>query len=107
MVNQLVNRGRRDSHPPNNDYTVCIILEIQTVPFRIRSRSLFPFFRPAPFISTAYVHLSSQRFPVYTDCINRVKAYRPGFALRALLYLEHVYKSRLSLHRGSSRRAGM
>ena len=43
---------------PNNDYAVCIILEIQTVPFRIRSRSLFLSFCPAPFISTAYLHLS-------------------------------------------------
>lgn len=66
----------------NNDYTVCIILEIQTVPFRISSLSLSLYFRPSHFISTTYLHLPPQSFPVYTDCINRVKALRPDFALR-------------------------
>ena len=77
----------------NNDYTVCIILEIQTVPFRIRSRSLFLSFRPPPFISTAYLHLSPRSFPVYTACINRPTTHRRGFAHRGPLYSGHGCKS--------------
>ena len=76
----------------NNNYTVCIKRQRQTVSFCIRGFRLFFRSRIKPCMPTVWPPTFVKRGPVYTGCINRTTAHPWGCGLRGLPCSTHAYK---------------